>query len=74
MQDEETFLPGEGVDELVASLEAGNPLPDDPRLNGVPTETTAEFTARIEMLRHAYEAQFLDRKDWKVSLHQSWKT
>ena len=38
------------------------------RLNGVPTETTAEFVARIEQLRHAYEAQFLDRKDWKVPL------
>jgi len=66
LQDDEAFLPGEGVDELVASLEAGHPLSDDPRSNGVPTETTAEFVARIEMLRHAYEAQYLDRKDWKV--------
>jgi len=59
------------VAELVEALESGHPLPEDPRANGIPTETTAEFTARIEMLQHAYEAQFLDRKDWKVTIYSS---
>lgn len=65
-QDEEEFIPGEGVDELVASLEAGNPLPPDPEYEGLTPESHEEFTARMNKLAAAYEAQFLDQKDWKV--------
>lgn len=66
-QDDEEFIPGDGVDELVQSLEEGEPLPPDPRYEGLELESTEQFTARLEKLRHAYEAQFLDRKDWKAS-------
>lgn len=48
------------------TLEEGEPLPPDPNYEGLELETTEAFTARLEKLRHAYEAQFLDRKDWKA--------
>lgn len=66
LQDDEEFVAGEGVDELIELLESGRPMPPDPEYEGLQPETAAAFTARIDKLKAAYEAQFLDRKNWKV--------
>ena len=62
------FVAGAGVAKMLEMLEAGQPLPPDPEYEGLATESSEEFMARMERLRHAYEAQFLDRKDWKVRM------
>ena len=66
LQEEEEFVAGAGVAEFLEMLEAGQPLPPDPEYEGLTMESSEEFMARMDQLRHAYEAQFLDRKDWKV--------
>lgn len=59
-------MPGNGVQEIIDVLESGQPLPSDPEYEGLTVESSGDFIARIEKLKHAYEAQFLDRRDWKV--------
>ena len=62
------FTPGEGVDEMLERLESGLPLPPDPNQQGLEPETTEEFTARMDTLKNAYDAQHLPKKDWEVGL------
>lgn len=57
---------GEGVDEMVARLESGLPLPPDPNQADVVPETSEEYKARIDKLKAAFDAQFLPKKDWQV--------
>ena len=67
IQDDILFEPGEGVEEFLQLLEAGKPLPPDPRQIGRPKESAQSFLGRMDRMQARYEAQFLKRKDWQVS-------
>ena len=54
------------MDEIIELLENGQALPPDPEYEGLQTESSEDFVARIDKIKNAFEAQFLDRRDWKV--------
>ena len=58
--------PEKGVEEMLQLLEAGKPLPPDPRQIGRPKESAQSFLRRMDALQARYDAQFLKRKDWQV--------
>ena len=66
IQDDMPFEPGEGVEEFLQLLEAGKPLPPDPRQLGRPKESAQSFLRRMDALQARFDAQFLKRKDWQV--------
>lgn len=66
LQDDEEFEPGKGVAEMIGKLESGEPLGKDPRYEGLNPESYEAFQKRMLKYQQAYEAQYLDRKDWKV--------
>ena len=51
---------------MLQLLEAGQPLPPDPRQMGRPKESAQSFLRRMDKLQARYDAQFLKRKDWQV--------
>jgi hypothetical protein len=55
------------VEEYLQLLEAGKPLPPNPRAAGRPKESARSFLARMDALQSRFDAQFLKRKDWQVN-------
>ena len=51
---------------MLQLLEAGQPLPPDPRQMGRPKESAQSFLRRMDKLQARYDAQFFKRKDWQV--------
>ncbi|KAL0041874.1 hypothetical protein WJX79_007511 [Trebouxia sp. C0005] len=62
------FEPGHGVEDMLRMLEEGGALPDIEGL--MEAEDAQEFQMRVQKLVDRYEAQFLKKKDRKISTEE----
>ncbi|KAL0047598.1 hypothetical protein WJX82_007469 [Trebouxia sp. C0006] len=66
--DNTDFEPGHGVEDMLRMLEEGGALPDIEGL--MEAENAQEFQLRVQKLVDRYEAQFLKKKDRKISTEE----
>ncbi|DBA83865.1 hypothetical protein WJX77_008005 [Trebouxia sp. C0004] len=62
------FEPGHGVEDMLRMLEEGGALPDIEGL--MEAENAQEFQTRVQKLVDRYEAQFLKKKERKISTEE----